>query len=130
MATQTHEQETADLEQDGSADFPEATDPYRRELLAHCYRMTGAVHDAEVLVQETYLRAWKAYHGFEGRSSLSTWLYHIATNVCLTAIESRGRARLPTGLGSPNSDPGDALVEQAEVLWLEPMPDAMFGGGV
>src|ERR1700709_2441145 len=114
MAIQTQESQSGNVQEDG--DFPQVTDPSRRELLAHCYRMTGSVHDAEDLVQETYLRAWKAYHGFEGRSSLRTWLYHIATNVCLTAIESRGRRPMPTGLGSPNSDPGDALVEQAEVL--------------
>jgi RNA polymerase sigma-70 factor (ECF subfamily) len=108
-------------------DFPEATDPYRRELLAHCYRMTGSVHDAEDLVQETYLRAWRAYHGFEGRSSVRTWLYRIATNVCLTALEGRARRPLPTGLGAPSSDSGDPL-EQAEIPWLEPAPDAMFAG--
>jgi RNA polymerase sigma-70 factor, ECF subfamily len=106
-------------------DFLAMTGPYRRELLAHCYRMLGSVHDAEDLVQETYLRAWRAYHGFEGRSSLRTWLYRIATNVCLTAIDSRGRRPLPTGLGAPSSDPSDPLTELAEVLWLEPMPDAM-----
>jgi RNA polymerase sigma-70 factor (ECF subfamily) len=108
-------------------DFLQLTDRYRKELLAHCYRMLGSVHDAEDLVQETYLRAWRSYHGFEGKSSLRTWLYRIATNACLTALESRNRRPLPTGLGNPSSDPGDPLVEQTEVLWLEPVPDAMVG---
>ncbi|MGZ4493311.1 MAG: sigma-70 family RNA polymerase sigma factor [Nocardioides sp.] len=106
-------------------DFPEATDGYRRELLAHCYRMTGSVHDAEDLVQETYLRAWRAYHSFEGRSSVRTWLYRIATNVCLTALEGRDRRPMPTGLGAPGSTAGDPLDERSEVAWLEPVPDSM-----
>jgi RNA polymerase sigma-70 factor (ECF subfamily) len=89
--------------------------------------MLGSVHDAEDLVQETYIRAWRSYDRFEGRSSLRTWLYKIATRTCLTALESRQRRPLPTGLGMPSSDPGDTLVQQPEVPWLEPVPDALAG---
>jgi RNA polymerase sigma-70 factor (ECF subfamily) len=95
----------------------------RTELIAHCYRMTGSAHEAEDLVQETYLRAWRSYSGFEGRASLRTWLYRIATNVCLTAIERRSRRPLPAGLGPPSDDPeGPAGVQALEVPWLEPIP--------
>src|SRR3954454_9341857 len=110
-------------------DFPEVTDPYRRELLAHCYRMTGSVHDAEDLVQETYLRAWRAYHSFEGRSSVRTLLYRIDTNVCLTALEGKGRRPLPAGLGTPSSDGGKPVEENGEIPWLEPVPDAVLETG-
>ncbi|MEO3851488.1 sigma-70 family RNA polymerase sigma factor [Streptomyces sp. B8F3] len=106
-------------------DFLRLSDPYRRELLAHCYRMLGSVHDAEDLVQETYLRAWRSYDGFEGRSSLRTWLHTIATRVCLTALERRQRRPLPTGLGGPGDDPAGQLTERAEVPWLEPVPDVL-----
>lgn len=104
-------------------EFLVKAEPHRRELLAHCYRMTGSLHDAEDLVQETYLRAWKAYSGFKGQSSLRTWLYRIATNTCLTALEGRQRRPLPTGLGQPSSDAAGELTENREVPWLEPLPD-------
>jgi RNA polymerase sigma-70 factor (ECF subfamily) len=97
---------------------------YRRELLAHCYRMTGSLHDAEDLVQETYLRAWKSFKGFQGKSSVRTWLYRIATNTCLTALDGNKRRPLPSGLGQPASDPTGELFERPEVTWLEPLPDA------
>lgn len=104
-------------------EFSAHAEPYRRELLAHCYRMTGSVHDAEDLVQETLLRAWKAYDRFEGKSSMRTWLHRIATNTCLSALEGRRRRPLPTGLGAASSDPTAELVERREVPWLEPLPD-------
>ncbi|OBH73622.1 RNA polymerase subunit sigma-70 [Mycobacterium mantenii] len=104
-------------------DFSAHAEPYRRELLAHCYRMTGSLHDAEDLVQETLLRAWKAYDRFEGKSSMRTWLHRIATNTCLTALEGRQRRPLPVGLGAPSSDPTAELVERHEVPWLEPLPE-------
>jgi RNA polymerase sigma-70 factor, ECF subfamily len=130
MAIQTQESRSEKVQPDGQpdGDFPQVTDPYRRELLAHCYRMTGSVHDAEDLVQETYLRAWRAYHGFEGRSSVRTWLYRIATNVCLTALEGRNRRPLPAGLGAPSSEAGTPLEENGEIPWLEPVPDTMLAG--
>src|ERR1700732_1712752 len=107
--------------------FQQLTEPCRPELRLHCYRMLGSLHDAEDLVQETYLRAWKSYERFEGRSSLRTWLYRIATTACLTAREGRGRRPLPSGLGAPSSDPEGELAESPEVPWVEPVPDALVG---
>jgi RNA polymerase sigma-70 factor (ECF subfamily) len=106
--------------------FVQDTEPFRRELLAHCYRMLGSIQDAEDLVQETYLRAWRSYGGFEGRSSVRTWLYQIATNRCLTELAKAGRRMLPSGLSEPEPD-ADAHLAQAgaEVNWLQPAPDAM-----
>jgi RNA polymerase sigma-70 factor (ECF subfamily) len=115
------------------AEFARLADPYRRELIEHCYRMVGSVHDAEDLVQETYLRAWRGYPGFEGRASLRTWLHRIATRTCLTAIERRRGRALPAGLGGPAEDVDGPLAELPESTWLEPLPDALGGwraGGV
>jgi RNA polymerase sigma-70 factor (ECF subfamily) len=111
-----------------SEDFTSSTSRFRGELLAHCYRMLGSAEEAEDLVQETYLRAWRSYDRFEGRSSVRTWLYRIATNVCLTAIERRGRRPLPSGLGAPAGDPEAPVVTGAEVPWLQPFPDALLAG--
>jgi RNA polymerase sigma-70 factor (ECF subfamily) len=111
----------------GSAEFTRLTDPFRAELLAHCYRMLGSVHDAEDQVQETLLRAWRSFGQFEGRSSLRTWLYRIATNACLRAIETRGRRPLPSGLGAPGDNPEGPLAGATpEVPWLQPIPDALL----
>jgi RNA polymerase sigma-70 factor (ECF subfamily) len=111
---------------DSAAGFVEDTEPFRRELLAHCYRMLGSIQDAEDLVQETYLRAWRSYGGFEERSSVRTWLYQIATNRCLTELAKRSRRMLPSGVSGAEPDP-DAYLETAgtEVNWLQPAPDAM-----
>lgn len=109
--------------------FLALVEPLRRELLAHCYRMVGSVHDAEDLVQETYLRAWRAFHGFENRSSVRTWMYRIATNTCLTALEGAGRRPLPAGLGAPPGDPVGELHNRPEVPWLEPVPDDVLWAG-
>ncbi|MDN3356803.1 sigma-70 family RNA polymerase sigma factor [Actinomadura sp. DC4] len=109
--------------------FARLTSPYRPELLAYCYRMLGSVHDAEDLVQETYLRAWRSYGAFEGRASLRTWLYRIAVNVCLTALEHRKRRPLPSGLGGPAEDPEGPTAPPPEVSWLQPFPDRLAGAG-
>ncbi|MFB8087480.1 RNA polymerase subunit sigma-70 [Streptomyces sp. NPDC055992] len=100
---------------------------HRGELVAYCYRMTGSVHDAEDLVQETLLRAWKARDRYDpARAAVRTWLYRIAANVCLTALEGRGRRPLPSGLGAPSGDPGAPLTPALDVPWLHPFPDARF----
>jgi RNA polymerase sigma-70 factor (ECF subfamily) len=113
-----------------SEDFASLTDPFRPELLAHCYRMLGSVHDAEDQVQETMIRAWRSYGDFEGRASLRTWLYRIATNACLRALENGSRRPLPSGLGDPGEYPEAPLASGGpEVPWLQPIPDALVSAG-
>jgi RNA polymerase sigma-70 factor (ECF subfamily) len=110
-----------------SEEFTGLTGQFRGELLAHCYRMLGSAGEAEDLVQETYLRAWRSFDGFEGRASVRTWLYRIATNACLTAIERRARRPLPSGLGGPAEDPEAPVVAAGpEVAWLQPFPGALL----
>jgi RNA polymerase sigma-70 factor (ECF subfamily) len=110
------------------SDFTDATEPFRRELLAHCYRMLGSAHDAEDVVQETYLRAWRGYRDFENRSSVRTWLYRIATNACLTALSHGSRRVLPSGLGTPADEPHTEPAPGPDVLWLQAIPDAWVAG--
>ncbi|MGJ6968251.1 RNA polymerase subunit sigma-70 [Streptosporangium sp. G11] len=105
--------------------FGQLADRFRPELLAHCCRILGSAHEAEDLVQETYLRAWRSLDEFEGRASLRNWLYRIATNTCLNAIEARSRRPLPTGLGGP-ADPA-ADQHGQESAWLEPIARVLFG---
>lgn len=99
----------------------------RPALVAHCYRMTGSHQDAEDAVQETYLKAARGVAAFEGRSSLKTWLYRIATNTCLTELNHRSRRVLPAGLGPPSDDPGTRVFADDTVAWLGPLPDAVLG---
>ncbi|MBW8806673.1 MAG: sigma-70 family RNA polymerase sigma factor [Catenulisporales bacterium] len=100
---------------------------HRAELTTYCYRMLGSVQDAEDLVQETMLRAWKARDRYDpALASVRTWLYRIATNVCLTALESRKRRPLPSGLGAPSRDTETPLRPALDVPWLEPFPDRRF----
>ncbi|MFI6298363.1 sigma-70 family RNA polymerase sigma factor [Nonomuraea sp. NPDC050790] len=95
--------------------------PYRGELLALCYRMLGSFHEAEDAVQETYLRAWRSYDGFEGRASMRTWLYKIATRTCLRSLEKAARRPLPSGLSAPSGDPEGPLAPGVhDIAWLQP----------
>jgi RNA polymerase sigma-70 factor, ECF subfamily len=108
-------------------EFIEQAAPFRAELIAHCYRMLGSVHDAEDLVQETFLRGWRGYQAFEERAALRTWLYRIATTACLRALENCARRVLPAGLGDSSIDPEASLDDDAGAhRWLEPIPDTFM----
>ncbi|QYN25636.1 sigma-70 family RNA polymerase sigma factor [Amycolatopsis sp. DSM 110486] len=111
----------------GEAEFAVLADRHRPELLAHCYRMLGSLQESEDLVQETYLRAWRYYDRFEGRSSVRLWLYKIATTTCLTALKNRRRRPLPSGLSAPSDDAEVALGgPEADIPWLQPAPDSLL----
>ncbi len=104
--------------------FQRLTAPYRRELLVHCYRMLGSLDDADDAVQETLVKAWRALAGFEGRSTVRAWLYRIATNACLDALDHRARRILPMAIVAP-ADPSQAPEQDdADLPWLQPYPDA------
>src|SRR5580658_7552827 len=112
---------------DGDA-FRALTEPHHRELQVHCYRMLGSFTDAEDALQDTLLAAWQGFGGFEGRASLRTWLYRIATNRCLNARRSANR-RLAKGWDVPNVEPPEPT-RLGEVVWLEPFPDARLEGEI
>ena len=112
---------------DGDA-FRELTEPYRRELQVHCYRMLGSFQDAEDALQDTLLTAWQGLGGFEGRASLRTWLYRIATNRCLNARRSASR-RPAKEWDVPEVEPPEPT-RLGEVVWLEPFPDALLEGAI
>ncbi len=106
----------------------EQYEAFRRDLLAHCYRMLGSVDEAEDIVQQTLLRAWRAADQYDPqRASLRTWLHRIATNACLTALEGRARRPLPRGLGPAGDDPQVPLTPRFDVPWLQPFPDGRLG---
>ena len=112
---------------DGAA-FRELTEPHRRELQVHCYRMLGSFQDAEDALQDTLLAAWRGLGGFEGRASIRTWLYRIATNRCLNALRSAGR-RPAKEWDNPDVEPPEPT-RLGEVVWLEPYPDALLEGAI
>ncbi|WP_406236587.1 sigma-70 family RNA polymerase sigma factor [Nocardia sp. NBC_01009] len=112
---------------DGAA-FRELTEPHRRELQVHCYRMLGSFQDAEDALQDTLLAAWQGLDGFAGRASIRTWLYRIATNRCLNALRSASR-RPAKEWDIPGVEPPEPN-RLGEIVWLEPYPDALLEGGI
>jgi RNA polymerase sigma-70 factor (ECF subfamily) len=127
-ASPAQEQELLEAARGGDeAAFQRLVEPRRGELLAHCYRMLGSLHDAEDALQDAMLRAWRGLPRFEGRSSLRSWLYTIATNTCLNLIERRPKRVLPIDYG-PSVDPHDGLgLPPMESVWMEPFPDEQLG---
>ncbi|MEU3727051.1 sigma-70 family RNA polymerase sigma factor [Streptomyces sp. NPDC031705] len=106
-----------------SPELDAAMDLYRVELTGYCYRMLGSCFDAEDAVQDTFVRAWRAHGKFEGRSSLRSWLYRIATNVCLDQLKAGSKRARPMDLSAPQHQASAVLNERPEVTWLEPVPD-------
>jgi RNA polymerase sigma-70 factor (ECF subfamily) len=106
--------------------FERLTTPHRRELLVHCYRMLGSLDDADDAVQETMLKAWRGLAGFEGRSSVRAWLYRIATNACLDALDHRARRILPAAVAAPADPRRPPDPDDPQVPWLQPYPDALL----
>ena len=108
-------------------DFPAVFERHRRELQAHCYRMLGSFEDSEDLVQETFLRAWRARDGFggDGRVALRAWLYRIATNACLDVLRTRPRRVMPPDV-APAADPTAAIPPPSDLPWLQPYPDRLL----
>jgi RNA polymerase sigma-70 factor (ECF subfamily) len=110
-------------------EFERLAEPFRRELKLHCYRMLGSVHEAEDLVQETYLRAWRKFGSFEGRGSFRAWLYRIATNACLNALGSRKNiSRVLPDQRAPATAQMPDGTRATDVTWLEPYPDSNLEG--
>jgi len=110
---------------DGEA-FRHLTDPFRRELAVHCYRMLGGLDDAEDAVQETMIKAWRGLAGFAGRSSLRAWLYRIATNVCLDTLDHRARRVLPAAIADPAEPAAPPAPDDHDTPWLQPYPDTLL----
>src|ERR1700742_3351049 len=127
--TRTRQQMLRRTTTDTREDFGQLAEPYRRELIAYGYRMLGSLDDAEEIVQDVYLEAWRAYGRFEGRSSLRTWLYRIATRAFIKGVERRRRRPLPSDLSAPTVDPSASIrAGSAELGWLQPAPDSMLTG--
>jgi RNA polymerase sigma-70 factor, ECF subfamily len=126
--TEVEQRQLLETARKGSEDaYARLVEPHRSELQAHCYRMLGSVQDAEDALQEALVRAWKGLEKFEGRSSLRSWLYRIATNTSLDAIERRPKRILPVDYGPP-TDPHDGVGEPlVESVWIEPFPDETLG---
>ena len=111
------------------AAFAELVEPHRREIQAHCYRMLGSPFDADDALQETLLRAWRGFGGFDPARPIRPWLYRIATNVCLDALGRRPKLALPAGNGPPSSPEEGPGAPDVELIWLEPYPDELLDPG-